>query len=275
MNPFIPYLAQMTESELKVSLVIYDGILKEQKLFTNNSLRLLTGLSKPSVIKGIQAAVDRGILVKNFYHEWELDEEVKIFYLDNKTGLEHKRANRLACLEEQEPTKELEEPVISIGKEFFQNVEPEAIEVQPPAEPEQPEQKPYDYYLGLLKIQPGINKGQTLRDAKSFKADGHTIEDVVGCGSWILSNPFWQSNAVPLNTAQIVKRIDLWKKNGRPAKHGKRLDSSPVWSVAKRSNATSVQGVNSQNKAREERAREKKLEQLTAIYGKERAMRMC
>jgi hypothetical protein len=76
---------------------------------------------------------------------------------------------------------------------------------------------PYECYEAVAKIQRGINQGQTLKDCKQLLESGFTQGDILSCGRFIQSDPYFREKLIPLNTQMIVTRIDEWKRQGRPS----------------------------------------------------------
>lgn len=74
----------------------------------------------------------------------------------------------------------------------------------------------FETYQELVKVQRGINKGQALRDVKLLFAAGYSDMDIINCGKFIKSDPFFKERMIPLNTSMITQRIDVWTNAGKP-----------------------------------------------------------
>lgn len=83
--------------------------------------------------------------------------------------------------------------------------------------------KPFDVYQALLGIEPGMKKGQSLRELKlllsgdaSKNIQAYTPADIVGCGAFLQTDPWRINNMVTLTTRHILEKIDKWVSAGRP-----------------------------------------------------------
>ncbi len=98
-----------------------------------------------------------------------------------------------------------------------------------PAEPEDAEEKlkpitdPFGIYQRLVKLEPGIKKGQTLRDAKSLlkgdKKRGITPvkgQDIIDCAKFMQTEAWRIENMVSLSTDAIIQKIPKWISANRP-----------------------------------------------------------
>jgi len=85
---------------------------------------------------------------------------------------------------------------------------------QPQDEPKPPSEfKPFDVYVKLNELYPGINRGQTLREAKRMIELGFAFEDIVGCANFLLNDPWRVERGVPLTASAIIQRLPAWKKS--------------------------------------------------------------
>ena len=90
-------------------------------------------------------------------------------------------------------------------------------------EPLKPITEPYGLYQRLREIQPGINKGQCLKDCKALLNGDHkrgigqvSPEDIIGCAKFLTTEEWRIRDMVPINTSTIVQKISKWIENGKP-----------------------------------------------------------
>lgn len=91
------------------------------------------------------------------------------------------------------------------------------------SEPLKPITEPYGIYQRLRKIEPGIKKGQVLRDAKALingdkKRGIPAVEpvDIIGCAKFMKTEEWRINNMANLTSDAIIQKIYKWIEGGRP-----------------------------------------------------------
>lgn len=97
-------------------------------------------------------------------------------------------------------------------------------------------QAPYDVYLKLLTIEPGLPKGPSLRDIKvlldgDLGLEPSSIDDIFACAKYLQSTSWFRENMVPVTPGIIRKRITRWKEAGRPIKEGESIAGANGYSA--------------------------------------------
>lgn len=103
-----------------------------------------------------------------------------------------------------------EEP-IKKEKRIVANATPKEPQPKKQADPN----SPYGIYEQLETIQRGINKGQTLKEAKALLESGFSPTEIVDCAKWIMTED-WHKRGNPLNPIEITRKIDNWKSQNQP-----------------------------------------------------------
>lgn len=83
------------------------------------------------------------------------------------------------------------------------------------------EMKPYDVFVELKKLEPGMKKGQSLREIKELLAGDefsppYSPDDIIGCGEFLQTERYRRDEMIPLSTQGIKTKIAKWVQAGRP-----------------------------------------------------------
>jgi hypothetical protein len=81
--------------------------------------------------------------------------------------------------------------------------------------------KPYDVYEQLLEIEPGMKKGQSLREIKTRLTgknapQAYQPHDIIACGAFLQTDPWRVNNMIVLSTQHIMEKLPKWIQAGRP-----------------------------------------------------------
>lgn len=235
-------MMHMSEAELKVTLAISRqtfGYHRERIKLSLTALQELTGLSRPTVVKGINEGMERGTITRqahtdgSYVYALSINGETQLPSKDslpvnksNHQGSKHSLPKVVKNVDQ--PSKEsLPEPVNNLYqntptlKKDIKERTTKKVKEKPRARTRSgfvhPNTKPIlDAYVEALGYEPG-NYGQESSAAKQLAKQGVEPIDVTAAYAYLKAQPFWQTKHLSLQT--LVKEIPALKQahlNGVP-----------------------------------------------------------